>query len=174
MNSFENTERSRENAEPQGGPTTELEPSELPSVVGNRAFSHLVAGEGILPEGRVHPAVEQTIARTRGGGVPLDGQSRAQFSRLGDAVADVRVHTDATADALNDAVAARAFTTGSDIYFAQGEYRPGTSDGNQLLAHELSHVIQQRDAPTSGDMTVSQPGDALETAAEATARELTD
>jgi hypothetical protein len=149
--------------------------TELASAIGNHAFTDLVAGEGVLPDGSVHPAVQQTLARTQGGGAPLDGMSAARFSEgLGESIADVRIHTDATADSLNDAVSARAFTTGSDIYFAQGEYRPGTSDGDRLLAHELSHVIQQRGAPATGDMTVSEPGDALETEAEATARELAD
>jgi uncharacterized protein DUF4157 len=74
----------------------------------------------------------------------------------------VRVHTGSTADTLNTAVAARAFATGTDVYFAQGEYKPNTSDGDRLIAHELAHVVQQRGAPTSGPLTVSQPGDTLE------------
>ena len=80
---------------------------------------------------------------------------------LGD-LSDVRVHTNDTADALNTAVSARAFATGTDVYFAQGEYKPNTMDGDRLIAHELAHVVQQRGAPTSGPLTVSQPGDALE------------
>jgi hypothetical protein len=66
-------------------------------------------------------------------------------------------------------VSARAFTTGTDVYFASGEYRPGTSDGDSLLAHELTHVTQQRGAPASGPLTVSEPGDAMETEADAVA-----
>ena len=69
------------------------------------------------------------------------------------------------------AVSARAFTVGSDIYFARGEYQPGTADGNQLIAHEVAHTIQQRGAPADGPLTVSQPGDALERDAEAAARD---
>ena len=59
-------------------------------------------------------------------------------------------------------MSARAFTTGTDVFFASGEYRPGPSSGEELLAHELAHVVQQRGAPTSGPLVVSQPGDALE------------
>jgi hypothetical protein len=81
----------------------------------------------------------------------------------------VRVHTDPTADALARSVSARAFTTGTDVYFAAGEYRPGSSDGDSLLAHELTHVTQQRGAPTSGPLTVSEPGDAMETEADSVA-----
>lgn len=82
------------------------------------------------------------------------------------------MHTDDTADALSKSVSARAFTTGNDVYFARGEYSPGTEQGNRLLAHELSHVVQQRGAPTTGPMVVSQPGDALEADADAAAHEL--
>jgi hypothetical protein len=91
---------------------------------------------------------------------------------LGDSLTDVRVHTDSTADTLARSVSARAFTTGSDLYFAAGQYQPGTSSGDRLLAHELTHVVQQRDAPTSGPLTVTQPGDSMEAEADRTADEL--
>ena len=55
------------------------------------------------------------------------------------------------------------------LSFAKGEHNPGSTDWQQLLAHELTHVVQQRGASTSGPLTVSQPGDALENEAEATA-----
>src|SRR5262249_34009533 len=58
----------------------------------------------------------------------------------------VRVHTDAGADGLNRSLSAKAFTTGRDIYFRQGEYNPGGSGGRELLAHELTHVVQQNPA----------------------------
>ncbi len=150
-------------------------PAELAAAIGNRQFSDLVAGAGILPGGRVHPSIERTIARSRGGWTPLEAGAAARFSDgLGESVADVRVHADETADALSQSVAARAFTTGSDVYFARGEYRPGTSDGDRLLPHERSHVVQQRGAPTSGELTVSEPGEAVEQDADASARELAD
>ena len=146
----------------------------LASSVGNAAFGALAReGAGILPGGRVHPDVESTIAHTRGLGTPLDSQVRESLGpALGDPLDDVRVHTDATANQLSQSVSARAFATGSDVYFAAGEYRPGSSDGDRLLSHELSHVVQQRGAPASGPLTVSQPGDALEAEADAVADEL--
>jgi hypothetical protein len=55
----------------------------------------------------------------------------------------VRVHTDTQANTLNRTLSARAFTTGRDIFFRQGEYRPGSSTGQELIAHELTHVVQQ-------------------------------
>jgi hypothetical protein len=152
---------------------SDVSPAErLASSVGNQAFAALARqGSGILPDGRAHPDVEQTIARTRGGGQALDPGTRETIgAALGDPLSDVRVHTDETADRLAHSVAARAFTTGPDVYFAKGEYQPGAGEGNRLLAHELSHVVQQRGAPTEGPLTVSQPGDALEQEADQASR----
>jgi hypothetical protein len=147
-------------------------PERLASSIGNQAFGALARqGAGILPDGRAHPDVESTIAQTRGGGSPLDdGVADRVGPQLGDGLSDVRVHTDETADALANSVSARAFTTGSDVYFAKGEYRPGSSSGDELLAHELSHVVQQRGAPTSGPLEVSNPGEALEVEADEAAK----
>ncbi|MGH2919024.1 MAG: eCIS core domain-containing protein [Solirubrobacteraceae bacterium] len=147
----------------------------LASTVGNAAFATLARdGAGILPSGTVHPDVEAAIVRTRGGGGALDAGVRDRLAPgLGDSLADVRVHTDDHADALSRSVCARAFTTGADVYFARGEYRPGTSDGDSLLAHELTHVVQQRGVSTTGPLTVSEPGDAFEVEADSVASELT-
>jgi hypothetical protein len=153
-------------------PTTAVDDTQrLASTIGNQAFSALARqGAGILPDGRAHPDVESAIAQTRGGGQRLDARSQETIGgALGDSLEDVRVHADDHAAALADSVSARAFTTGTDVYFAKGEYSPGSSDGQQLLAHELTHVVQQREAPSSGPLTVSQPGDALEREAEAAA-----
>ncbi|WP_287359229.1 DUF4157 domain-containing protein, partial [Moorena sp. SIO3B2] len=54
-----------------------------------------------------------------------------------------RVHNDAQSDQLNQSIQARAFTTGKDIFFRQGEYNPGSRGGQELIAHELTHVVQQ-------------------------------
>ncbi len=144
------------------------------SQVGNRAFGQLIGrtpGDAIMPGGVVHPDVASTIATTNGSGHTLDPGARERLApAVGDPLTDVKVHTDTTADALARSVSARAFTTGSDVYFAAGEYRPGTTDGDSLLAHELTHVTQQRGAPTSGPLTVSEPGDAMETEADTVAR----
>ena len=87
----------------------------------------------------------------------------ADFSR-------VKVHTGATADTLNHALSARAFTTGNDIFFREGAYQPGSFVGRELLAHELTHVVQQNGSQVSRQMSVSQPGDAHEMEAEQTGR----
>jgi Domain of unknown function (DUF4157) len=166
---IEERERPRAPEPEQPDPAAPLH--ELASNVGNRAFSATVAREasGVLPSGEVHPSVQNTISSTRGGGASLDGGVQDRFSgSLGD-LSDVRVHTDDTADRLNRSVSARAFATGTDVYFAKGEYNPGSSSGDKLIAHELAHVVQQRGAPSSGPLTVSQPGDALETQADSVA-----
>lgn len=154
-----------------GAAAAEQAPVErLAASVGNQAFGALIAreGAGILPDGRAHPDVEAAIARTRGLGGSLDSGVRERNApALGDPLDDVRVHTDASADALARSVSARAFTTGSDVYFGAGEYRPGSSEGDRLLSHELAHVVQQRGAPTTGPLVVSEPGDAFERDADA-------
>jgi len=61
----------------------------------------------------------------------------------------VKVHADPQADSLNRSLSAKAFTTGSDIFFSQGTYNPATSGGKELLAHELTHVVQQGGATQS-------------------------
>ena len=137
---------------------------QLASTLGNRTFSETIAreGDGILPTGEVHPSMQSTIDATRGGGSSLDAGVEARLSpSLGD-LSDVRVHTDDTADQLNRAVSARAFATGSDVYFARGEYNPGSADGDRLIAHELAHTVQQRGATQGGPLSVSTPGDAME------------
>jgi hypothetical protein len=154
----------------------EREPEEQPlhrlaSGVGNHAFGSTLArdGAGIMPTGVVHPDVQSRIDATRGSGAGLDGSVRGRLEgSLGD-LSDVTVHTDDTADALNRSVSARAFATGTDVYFAKGQYSPGSADGDRLIAHELAHVVQQRGAASSGPLTVSEPGDALETEADSLA-----
>ncbi len=80
-----------------------------------------------------------------GSGRPLDGAVRASFEpRFGQDFSQVRVHTDPKASGAARRLGAQAFTQGQDIYFGAGRYRPGTSQGQQLLGHELTHVVQQR------------------------------
>lgn len=149
--------------------------SRLAASIGNRGMARSVIGmrdgEGILSGGLVHPDVEATIAAASGRGQQLDrGLASDIGGALGNSVSDVRIHHDEQAAALSRAVSARAFTVGRDIFFGAGEYRPSRPEGRELLSHELAHVIQQRGAPQTGPLTVSQPGDALEVEADAAAR----
>src|SRR5690606_19314471 len=76
--------------------------------------------------------------------------------RIGADFSNVRVHTDAEAVQLSRDLNAKAFTTGSDIYFNTNEYAPQSASGRQLLAHELTHVVQQG----ASDRAVQRPANA--------------
>jgi hypothetical protein len=110
---------------------------------GNRYVRRMLQRSGD-DGGEVTPDVERAIERSRGGGQPLDSGIQSRMGQALDAdFSGVRVHTDSEADGLNRSLQARAFTTGEDLYFRQGEYNPGSSSGRELLAHELTHVVQQ-------------------------------
>jgi len=84
-------------------------------------------------------------------------------ARFRHSFAAVRIHADEHAAVAAGSVDARAFTVGSHIVFAPGEYRPGTAEGRVLLAHELTHVVQQSSAPdTSAPLRIGQPEDVWE------------
>jgi len=84
------------------------------------------------------------IASVRQGGAPLPANTRKFFEpRFGQDFSDVRVHIDAAAADSVSSINARAYTLGRDIVFGSGQYAPRTSRGKQLLAHELTHVVQQ-------------------------------
>jgi hypothetical protein len=92
----------------------------------------------------VTPEIEKQINTSRGNSQTLTDSVRAPMEqRMGADFSGVRVHTDSTADHLTRALQARAFTTGPDIFLRQGEYNPSTRAGQALLAHELTHVVQQ-------------------------------
>lgn len=81
-------------------------------------------------------------------GRPLDAQTRSFMeSRFGHDFGRVRVHTDDRAAESASAVGASAYTVGSDVVFARGSYAPSTTEGRRLLAHELTHVLQQSGGP---------------------------
>jgi len=91
--------------------------------------------------------VEQGIQKAKGGGQTLDESVREPMEQaFGADFSGVKVHADSNADMLNRSIAARAFTTGQDIFFKQGEYDPRSRGGQELLAHELTHVVQQTGA----------------------------
>lgn len=90
------------------------------------------------------PGIEAGIQSLRGGGQPLASSVRAFFEpRFGYDFSHVKIHTNAHAAELARAVHARAFTVGRDVVLGTREYAPETVTGRRLLAHELTHVIQQ-------------------------------
>lgn len=120
---------------------------------------------GSLQGGLLDSQSQTQIERARGSGSPLDASVSAQVgSALGADFSGVKVHTDRKADELNRSLSAKAFTTGGDIFFSKGAYQPGSSSGKHLLAHELTHVVQQsRSGYSAGSRTPpggSRPGSA--------------
>src|SRR5712692_4340177 len=110
-----------------------------------------------------------------GGGNALDEGVRSSMeASFGHDFSDVRVHTDGRASDSAKAVQAHAYTVGSNIVFQGDNYSPGTSEGQRMLAHELTHVVQQRSGPVEGTeagggIKISDPSDRFEREAEATA-----
>jgi hypothetical protein len=140
----------------------------LQQIRGNQYVQRVVTlarkGNG---ETEVALDVEQAIQRARGDGQSMDKSMRGQMeSAFGADFSGVRVHTDTEADTLNRMLNARAFTTCQDIFFRQGEYNPSSSSGRKLMAHELTHVVQQNGDKVQSKLTVAQPGDRYEQEAE--------
>jgi hypothetical protein len=94
--------------------------------------------------GEVSSGLESRINSMKGGGQPLPESTCAFFEpRFGYGFGQVRVHKDSQAAEAAHAVNARAFTVGRDIVFGAGRYAPETTEGRRLLAHELTHIVQQ-------------------------------
>ncbi|MBD2457284.1 DUF4157 domain-containing protein [Nostoc sp. FACHB-87] len=114
------------------------------------------------------PDVEAGIQRARSGGQPLTDSIREPMEQaFGADFSGVRVHTDSQADQLNQSIQAKAFTTGQDVFFRQGAYEPGSRGGQELLAHELTHVVQQSSSTKtmpSASIIQRTPEDALKQA----------
>ncbi|MEH2427119.1 MAG: DUF4157 domain-containing protein [Nostoc sp.] len=90
------------------------------------------------------PDLEASINQARGGGQAMANNIREPMEQaFGADFSGVKIHTDGQSDQLNRSIQARAFTTGQDVFFRQGEYNPGSRGGQELLAHELTHVVQQ-------------------------------
>ncbi len=88
--------------------------------------------------------LETSIQQARENGQPLSNHIRQPMEEaFGADFSGVKIHTDSRSHELNQTIQARAFTTGHDIFFRQGEYNPQSYQGKELLAHELTHVVQQ-------------------------------
>ncbi|WP_315096889.1 DUF4157 domain-containing protein [uncultured Cellulomonas sp.] len=150
-----------------------------PDLLGSSGLTYLqrTAGNastaGLVDEER-SPVLD---VLSSGGGRPLEPGVRADMEgRLGHDFGDVRVHTDSAASDSARSVGAHAYTVGRDVVFQRDAYDPESSAGRTTLAHELTHVVQQRSGPVDGTPTgagvqVSDPSDRFETAAAATAEQ---
>lgn len=129
----------------------------LQRVVGNAGASAL------LDEDRspVHDVVASE-------GTPLPTDLRTEMEgRFGQNFGDVRVHNDGSAHESAKSVNAQAYTVGSDIVFQNDRYDPGSDTGKHMIAHELTHVVQQRNGPVDGTdagggIRISDPSDRFE------------
>ncbi|MER6529825.1 DUF4157 domain-containing protein [Streptomyces sp. NPDC001508] len=123
--------------------------------------------------GEQRSGVHEVIAS--GGGQPLDTDTRTDMeARLGADFSSVRVHTGSAAHESAKEVGAHAYTVGDNIVFQRDSYDPSSHRGRVTLAHELTHVIQQRSGPVDGTeapggIRVSDPSDRFEREASATA-----
>ena len=150
--------------------------AELHRHIGNQAVQRLLAQRNGDGPTELDDETAGRIDSARGGGRPLDAAVGEQMSQaMGVNLGGVSIHTSPEADTLNQQLGAKAFTTGQDIFFRSGAYDPHSSAGQELIAHELTHVVQQgAGAVKSGrGMTVSAPGDVHEQQADATARAVT-
>ncbi|MDT8323996.1 MAG: DUF4157 domain-containing protein, partial [Bacteroidota bacterium] len=128
---------------------------EIPAALQRRSLG-LHASDVLQRSGRGPPRADKTFEQrlhsSSGGGNPLPESTREYMeTRFGADFSGVRVHTDARAQEMNRDIHAHAFTHGSDIYFNSGRYDPDSSGGKTLLAHELTHTIQQGASPAQHD-----------------------
>ena len=114
-------------------------------------------------------AADVNVIPANSPGQPLDQGTRDFMeSRFGNDFSEVRVHSDTSAAESADALSADAYTTGRDIYFAAGKYAPASQEGQHLLAHELTHTVQQANGAMplatsrSGDVLIGDINDPLE------------
>lgn len=134
------------------------------------------AAEGGAPVSSVPPIVHEVLNSP---GQPLDAETRTFMEpRFSYDFSGVRVHTDERAAESAWSVNALAYTVGKNVVFGAGQYIPGTMKGKRLLAHELTHVVQQRgigaESTVQRKLEVSQPGDASEQEAEVQARSVVE
>src|SRR3954452_12646295 len=167
--------QSKRNEPSSSGPAPQKSATE---GLSNRGMQGVVPGLHLQLKGTGGAVLDETIARAihskRGGGDQLDPSAADKIGKsMGQDFSDVRVHKDAESDQLNQQVHAEAFTTGKDLFFRDGKYDPVADDGQKLLEHQLTHVVQQRDAPATSELRVSDPNEASEKQAEKTAEKVT-
>ena len=102
-----------------------------------------ISGGGQAGGIAVSSQMESQLGQLQGQGQPMPEALRGMMERgFGRDFSQVRLHTDGTAAEMSSSISAKAFTHGNDIYFGHGQYSPSTTEGQQLVAHELTHVAQ--------------------------------
>ncbi|WP_322743679.1 eCIS core domain-containing protein [Vasconcelosia minhoensis] len=111
----------------------------------NSVMRLTIQRQSTIPVGPASNEFEKRLNQARGGGSSLEPKIRNQMESAMEAdFSGVTIHTSAQADQLNQSIQAKAFTTGQDVFFRQGEYQPRSREGQELIAHELTHVVQQK------------------------------
>jgi hypothetical protein len=125
---------------------SEEDEDETPSIMTKPQPSSTAGGAFEADDG-----FERQLQGARGQGRPLPPALREDFeTRFGADFRGVRIHANAQSDRLNRSIGAQAFTTGQDVFFRRGAYQPESHVGQKLVAHELTHVVQQSGVPQSG------------------------
>lgn len=109
--------------------------------------------KGDRSEGRQKQAemMEPLLHQKKGAGSSLEGKSKALMEQgFGADFSQIRIHTDTESHRMNQAIHAQAFTYGNDIFFNKNKYQPESREGKRLLAHELTHTIQQKGKKPTG------------------------
>ena len=116
--------------------------------------------ESVVSEMSASTSLENRLRNSKGGGSPLGSSVNESMSNaFGSDFSGVRVHTDSTAVQMSRELNAQAFTHGNDIYFNSGKFNTSSPSGNQLLAHELTHTIQQgASGPSNGHAASHESG----------------
>lgn len=149
--------------------------SGVSALVAQRAASHDHAGHDHDHEGEQAEARSPVNDVVSSSGRPLDPGVRTDMeTAIGHDFSDVQVHNDGQASASARSVQAQAYTVGNHVVFGEGRYQPETPEGRRTLAHELTHVVQQRQGPVdgtpaAGGIKVSDPSDRFEREAESVA-----
>lgn len=143
-------------------PSPEVEEIPMAATAEGLTLPHL---QTRLPQGESRPAslrgppggeasFSQRLLASKGSGRPLpDATRRFMESRFQAPFTGVRIHTDVSAQELAEEIHAQAFTHGQDIYFNAGKFEPESKDGKHLIAHELTHTLQQRGSPVSAPVS---------------------
>ena len=163
---------------------------QLQQTAGNQAVQQLLSTgviqrkmstQNTVAELNLSKSPDETLIRPGSSGQPLDEQTRDFMeSRFGRDFSAVQIHADEKAAASARILDADAYTTGRDIYFASGKYAPTSSEGRHLIAHELTHTLQQREASGAlarasehrSGVVIGREDDPLEREAEQTAEQV--
>ncbi|HKI88206.1 MAG TPA: DUF4157 domain-containing protein, partial [Draconibacterium sp.] len=158
------TESVKEEEKKQQGETVKKEEKKVQTKLANGA----VLEEETKPTGNntaVSPTMESRISKASSKRNKMDSITRSEMENsFGSDFSGVNIHTDALSVQMNKELGAQAFTQGKDIYFDEGKYNPKSKEGKHLLAHELTHTIQQTGRiPTNLQMTIGDNHDLAST-----------